>query len=203
MRVNEAEVSRTYVDGVDAIAAVAAGFTDEQWAAPACGAWSAVETVRHVAAVADWYHDWLDRAIVGDTSRPFAADDIDLMTERSLRALEHLDGSAAVERFTARSTDYLHRLNDHWDLPYSYPFGNVTVGLHAGVAAAEWHLHAWDLSAASTRHQPAEPDVLLIAAGRCVAAAEGGLKGAVLSRLVPVAAKRSPWQQMLKRSGRA
>ena len=199
-----AAVTRTYTDGVASMSAVTSEFGDEQWASPACGAWSAVETVRHVAAVAEWYHDWLDRAIEGDATKPFAADEIDVMTERSLATFGHLDGPSAVERFTSRAIEYLERLGDRWDLPYVYPFGHVTVGLHAGVAAAEWHLHAWDLSAVlPQRHQPAEPSVLFEAAGRCVAASEGGLKGRLLSRAVPVAAKRSPWQQMLKRSGRA
>ena len=62
-----------YRAGVDAFAEVAGRIDGSGWDLPACGSWTAAETARHVASVAGWYHDWLDRALAGDHSRPFDA----------------------------------------------------------------------------------------------------------------------------------
>lgn len=198
------DVRRVYLDGVAAVEAITSEFDAMHWDALVCGSWTATETVRHLVAVANWYHEWLDRAIAGESAAPFAASEIDAQTASSLRSFAHLDGPTAVGEFSHRAQAYLDRVTAHWDVPYAYPFGDVTAGLHAGVAAAEWHLHAWDLSrAAGVRHEPGDPATLFVAAGRCVAAAEGGIKGAVLERIVPLAARRGPWSQMLRRSGRS
>jgi hypothetical protein len=79
----------------------------------------------------------------------------------------------------------------------------VTVGLHAGVAAAEWHLHTWDLAgAAGKSHRPSDPHTLFLATATCMLAAQGGLRARLGSKLVPGLAKRDPWGQLLRRSGR-
>ena len=197
------DVRRTYVDGVESVAAISSAFSPGQWGTVVCGSWSGTDTARHLASVADWYHDWLDRALAGERSAPFAAADIDSMTSASLERYRDLNGAQAVERFGAQASSYLDRVDEHWDLPFSYPFGDVTAGLHAGIAAAEWHFHAWDLSGATTaRHEPRDPGVLFSAAGACVAAGTGGLRGRALGLMVPLAARRSPWTQMLARAGR-
>jgi putative acetyltransferase len=42
-----------------------------------------------------------------------------------------------------------------WELPYAYPGGLLTAGVHAVLAAGEWQLHAWDLAAAvGVDHRP-------------------------------------------------
>ena len=88
--------------------------------------------------------------------------------------------------------------------PTGTRYGTVRVGLHCGVAATEWHLHAWDLShALEHRHQPQDPQALFIAAGTCLAEARGGLGGAVLRLLVPLGARSNPWSTILRRSGRS
>ena len=66
----------------------------------------------------------------------------------------------------------------------------MTVGLHAGVAAAEWHLHAWDLAtAAGKSHRPSDPHTLFLATAACMLAAQGGLRARLGSKLVPGLAK--------------
>lgn len=40
-------------DGVDSIVGITERLSEEDWSAPACGAWDRADTVRHVAAVAD------------------------------------------------------------------------------------------------------------------------------------------------------
>jgi hypothetical protein len=191
-------------EGVDSFAGWANSLSPENWERTACGSWSACRLARHVAAVADWYHGWLDRAEAGDAAPPFGVEDLAVENERALKMLVGLDGPAAVERFVARARGYRDRLFEDWDLPFGYPRGTVTAGLHAGVAGCEWHLHAWDLSGVvGGTHRPSDPAALYAAAGTCVAAAQGGVKGRLAHALVPFGARLRPWEALLRRSGRA
>ena len=197
-------VVRLFDEGVDSFAALAPSLSPEDWERPACGSWSTCQLARHVAAVADWYHDWLDRAEAGDSAPPFRVEELAVENERANGMLGSLDGPAAVERFVARARAYSERLPPDWDLPFGYPRGTVTAGLHAGVAACEWHLHVWDLSGAfGATHRPSDPAALYTAAGACLAAAQGGVKGRLADALVPLGARLRPWEALLRRSGRA
>ena len=186
--------------GVAAVEAQAADRDDTWWDEPACGAWSAADVTRHVRAVIGWYQHWLDRAETGQTDMPFPAGELARRNDEELAGLRTLSGAAATREFAEQARHYLTRVQADWDRRYGYPFGTVTAGLHAGVAATEWHLHAWDLSGG--RHQPADPTGLYLAAGACFTRAEGGVKGTVLGWLVPLGARRRPWDALLKRSGR-
>jgi uncharacterized protein (TIGR03083 family) len=198
-------VLRLYDEGVDAFAAQAGAVTVEGWAQPTCGEWSGAQLTRHVAAVAGWYHDWLDRAERSDATPPFSGEELGVQNERALDALGALDGPMALELFVTRARAYRDRLPAAWDLPYGYPRGTVTAGLHAALATTEWHLHAWDLAQASgdATHRPSDPVALYRAAGACLTAVTGGFKGRVAEVLVPVGAHLRPWEAMLRRSGRA
>jgi len=197
-------VVRLFDEGVDSFATLASSLSPEAWERPVCGSWSACELARHVAAVADWYHDWLDRAEGRDPALPFRVEDLAAENEKAVTMLSGLDGPAATDRFVARACAYRERLPDDWDLPFGYPRGTVTAGLHAGVAACEWHLHAWDLSGAvGAMHRPSDPAALYTAAGACLAAAQGGVKGRLAGALVPFGARLRPWEALLRRSGRA
>lgn len=196
-------VTGLFHEGVEAVGLFAAGLTGDAWELPACGRWTGTETSRHLVAVVRWYHDWLDRAIAGDASPPFPESEMDEQNEAALRMVPDLSGREAVAEFTAGAASYLNRAVQHWDVPFGYPSGTVTVGLHCGIAATEWHLHAWDLSHTSERrHRPRNPEALFTAAAMCVAEAKGGLGGAVLRLLVPLGARRNPWSTIVKRSGR-
>jgi hypothetical protein len=197
-------VVRLFDEGVDSLAALGSSLSPEDWERPACGSWSAYELARHVAAVADWYHHWLDRAEAGDAAPPFRVEELAVENERAQAMLTGLDARAAVERFVARARAYRERLHQDWDLPFGYPRGTVTAGLHAGVAACEWHLHAWDLSGVvGGTHRPSDPAALYTAAGVCLAAAQGGVKGRLAAALVPLGARLRPWEALLRRSGRS
>lgn len=196
-------VIRLYVDGVESVAGVASALSSQAWEAPACGHWSGIETARHLLAVARWYHESLDRAIAGDASPPFPPSAMDQRNEESLAQIGDVSAQDAIAEFAETATGYLDRAAAHWNVAYGYPYGTVTVGLHCGVAAAEWHLHAWDLSTSlERRHEPENPEGLFVAAGACLAAAQGGLRGRVLRGLVPLGARRHPWATILERSGR-
>jgi uncharacterized protein (TIGR03083 family) len=198
------EVLRLYDEGVDAFARLAGGLSDDGWEGPACGEWTAAALTLHVAAVAAWYHAWLDRAEHGDAAPPFPGEQLAAQNELALVPLAETAGPAARDLFVTRARSYAARLPAAWDLPYGYPRGTVTAGLHAAMAASEWHLHAWDLArSVGAEHKPSDPDALYRATGACLAKAQGGLKGRIADLLVPVGARLSPWEALLRRSGRA
>jgi len=202
--VSPATVLRLYDEGVDAFADAAGALGPEDWGRPACGAWAASDLARHVLAVARWYKDWLERAERGDAAPPFGVSELAARNAAALGELSGLDGCEAVGRFVTVARRYRARLPERWDLPYGYPRGTVTAGLHAGTAACEWHLHTWDLAHASGRgHRPSDPAALYAAAGSCLAAAEGGVRGRVAAALIPLGARLRPWEALLRRSGRA
>ena len=192
-RVPPDEVLEMFDDAVAAFV-TEAGRVDD-WDRPACGIWTGTELARHVLSVIGWYHDWLDRAEAGDSSPAFPAGQVDAQAARSLLAIGDVSGPDATERFAAEAARYAERLEDAWDLPFGYPRGTVTAGLHAGLACFEWHAHAWDLAHAAGRdHRPQWPHRLYIAAADCLAAATGAEGG-----LEP---PEHPWGAMLVRSGR-
>jgi hypothetical protein len=198
------EVLRLYDEGVEAFAGSAGALAGADWDRRACGDWSAAALTRHVAAVAGWYHEWLDRAERGDASAPFRGRELAAQNELALVSLAETSGPAALELFVTRARSYGERLPAAWDLPYGYPLGTVTAGLHAATAATEWHLHAWDLArSGGAGHRPSDPEALYRGAGACLAAAQGGLKGRIAAVLAPVGARLSPWEALLRRSGRA
>lgn len=196
--------TRLFRDGVASVERITSVLGTRDWELPACGRWTGTETARHLLAVARWYHEWLDRAVAGDASPPFPASEMDKRNDDALATIGDISGPEAISGFAETATAYLGRATDHWNLAYGYPYGTVTVGLHCGVAATEWHLHAWDLShTLAYRHQPQDPQALFTAAGMCLAEARSGLGGAMLRFLVPLGARRNPWSTILKRSGRS
>lgn len=187
-------VADLYRQGVAAVAR-----TEPPWDRPACGTWAAAETVRHLAAVARWYHDWLDRALAGEVTRPFDGATIDERNATAVEALRDVAPQEAVQRFVDDAGSYLDRAATHWDLPFGYPFGITTVGDHLGLAATEWHLHAWDLDPA---YRPSDPAGLFFAAATGVAATKPGVTRLALRLLIPLGARSSPWKSLLRQSGR-
>ena len=197
------QIRPLFMDGVNAIEGITAGWSEPTWEQQVCGEWSATETARHLLAVSRWYHSWLDRAIDGDASPPFPNDEMDDRNAHALTAIGNLSGAEAIHAFVESATSYLARAAEHWDLPFGFPSGTVTVGLHGGIAATEWHLHGWDLSAPTPRrHAPADARLLFIAAGSCVAATRAGLTGRVMRLLIPLGSRLRPWPTLLSRSGR-
>jgi uncharacterized protein (TIGR03083 family) len=197
-------VLRLYDEGVDRFGEWAEGLNPDGWARSACGEWTAADLANHVLAVARWYHGWLDRAERGDAHPPFSVAELAARNAEALASIAGLDGPAAVAQFVETARAYRDRLPLLWDLPFGYPRGTVTAGLHAGVAACEWHLHAWDLARSGGHgHRPSDAAALYGAAGACLAAAERGARGWVSARLIPVGARLRPWEALLRRSGRA
>lgn len=211
-------VLQTLTEGIVAFESIATDLAPEQWtAATPCADWNAAHLAGHVTCVSNWYHAWLDQAEAGDAAPAFPIDELD---ERNRDALAELmtgwtgdpatDGPAAATAFATSARTYATRLPAAWDLPFGYPRGTITAGLHAGLAAVEWHVHTWDLAHAAARaHRPEHPDVLLAAASAAVAAAQA--PAALRRPATPVgrwAASlkfrgRDPWLVLLAEVGRS
>jgi hypothetical protein len=201
---SDADVLALYRAGVDAVSRAVDGWTREQWARPACGVWDGTQLAGHLVTVIGWYHSWLDRALAGDASPAFPIGELDARTVGALAALPDGTGPERVQTFVAEARRYEVRVAEQWDVPFGYPRGTVTAGLHSGVAAVEWHVHAWDLTRAAGGHyEPDDAEALFAAAARCQLAAAGGIRAAVGGRVVGLAARGRPWHELLHRMGRA
>lgn len=198
---DSSETARHYRDGVTALESLAQ--MDLDWAAPACGTWSCADVARHLAGVAEWYHDWLDRALGGEVSPPFPLSELPTRNEFEISSRRELDGPAALQQFAGQARTYLDRALAVWTAPYGFPFGVTTVGGHAAAAASEWHIHAWDISLANElHHSPRQPESLLGALTPLWAEREGGLRRLHTRWILPITARREPWLTILRRSGR-
>ena len=188
------DVVASFAAGVRGVGEVVAGWTADDWARPACGTWTGTELAGHLATVIGWYHDWLDRAEAGDAAPAFLAEELDAHTASSLAALPAGTGPDRVADFTARADGYGARLLSSWDLPYGYPRGTVTAGLHAALASWEWHVHAWDLAAAVGRSYRPDGAAILYARGvECFTRATG---------IEVPDPSGDPWTALLRRAGR-
>ncbi len=198
-----ADVVAQYASGIDAVKKITASFSEDDWSVTVCGKWTAVETLRHLLGVVGWYDEWLDRALDGDSTVPFAEDEFSSRNDGLVVEHSGLSGPEAAEVFVQAASAYGDRVIENRDVAYGFPLGTVTAGLHLGIAATEWHLHAWDLSSLSAvRHEPDDPAGLFLAAGMAMAEVKDGWRGAGLRLLVPVGARIRPWQTLLKESGR-
>lgn len=192
-------------EGVAQIILLAGEREGRAWHKTVVGDWSAHELARHLLAVSDWYHEWLDRAEAGDSTPPFPAKQLDSRNELAVLELGRLDGPEAIAKFAVSVTDYRRRLEQLatdgcWDLPYGFANGRTTAGGHAGIAAAEWHLHAWDLSGG--RWRPSSPQTLYLAVGHGMVATQPRWKQPITRRVVARIAAGDPWADLVKRSGR-
>ena len=192
-------------EGAAAIADLAAKREGRAWHKTVVGEWSGHELARHLVAVVGWYHEWLDAALAGDASQPFPAKQLDGRNELAVLDLTDLEGPAAIEQFVNQANHYGERLrsaaSQDWATPYGFAHGVSTVGGHAGIAAAEWHLHAWDLSGGSW--SPSDPSELYLAVGDGMTATQPRWKQAITRRVVQRIAGGEPWLDLLKRSGRS
>lgn len=180
---------RVFDAGVLALRVTAGWYQTHEWSRPTpCAGWDAHDVAGHVVGVIGWYHDWLDRAEAGDASPPFGPHELAARNAEALASLTVDGGPQRIATFAARAQAYALRVRERWDLPYGYPRGTVTAGEHAGMAAAEWHLHAWDLSRAIGRDHRAADAALLVEAIRST------------GREVPE--RTDPWESLLRMSGR-
>ncbi len=190
-------------EGIDALVAIGHSIDGSGWHRTVATDWSAVELARHVLAVSRWYHSWLDAAVAGSAAAPFPADELDDRNELMIHELRAMSGEDAIDAFAESAHAYADRLEGDpaiWELPYNSAVGRSTTGEHAGLAAAEWHLHAWDLS--KGQHVPADPARLFTVTAYGFAALEGPGASRMIRLMTPLGARMKPWPTMLQRSGR-
>lgn len=130
-----------------------------------CGTWRVHDLVRHLETVASMYVLWVGAALGGRTSRLRVG--AELLAHNALM-LERLPEHPTVEhaaRHRDLALDHVRLSERGWDHPMLATPGDrlLTVGEHAGVAAVEWQVHAWDLAtAAGIPHIPDEDDLRVL-----------------------------------------
>jgi hypothetical protein len=203
-----------YHDGVGAICQLALRYTTVGWnARTPCPEWRARDLAGHLRCVADDYHEYLDdapasryaRLMAGGPAPQTLARKLARQNAAELAALADAPPAEHIAAFALTARAYARRLPSVWDLPHHQYFDRVvTVAGMAGAAAAEWHLHAWDLARAlGTTHRPADPEAVLVGwqAGMVhlpVAAADYAGAGDPAGR----AQAPDPWRVLLLVSGR-
>jgi uncharacterized protein (TIGR03083 family) len=204
MTIGLGRTMKAYDDGVSAVIAIAGRYQEEDWAKPTpCPAWTAAELAGHLQIVAGWYHHWLDRAIAGDATPPFTASHLPTENAAAVDGLPATTGPERIAAFAELGRAYAKRVPERWNLPYGYPRGTVTAGLHAGVAAVEWHVHAWDLGQAiGHEHRPEDPAVLASVGAESEVRWRMRWLRPVLPLVKRVAGSGDPWRRVLKGSGR-
>ena len=196
----EADAPVAYYDGIRAIVDIASQFTSNTWNAPTtCPEWRAADLAGHLRCVADDYHEYLDDAPVSRLSRLMAtganpqsiARKLARQNAAELAVLPDVAPEEHITAFARAATRYAARIGPLLRLPHhSYRGRVITVAGMAGVACAEWHLHAWDLaSALGISYRPPDPEAVLAA----------WLTGMVQ---LPAGADRDPWLAVLRSSGR-
>jgi hypothetical protein len=195
------QVLALYEEGVEAIEQTTAALTPLKWGSTVCGDWTATDLAGHLVCVIGWYNAWLDRAIDAEAKPPFPVKELAQQNQAALAALPPGTGPDRITRFASEARRYAIRLNPSaWYLPYGYPVGTATAGLHAGVAASEWNLHAWDFS--HGMFQPQNPRDLFVAAAQGYTRAQAGAIAKLSYPAIALSARRKPWESLLKRSGR-
>jgi hypothetical protein len=217
-----------YHSGVTVICELAAQFTGESWGVPTtCPEWRAADLAGHLRCVADDYHEYLDDAPASRLARLMArspspeslARKLARQNSAELAALPDATGPEHIAAFAASARAYAGRALGVWDLPH-HRFGDtvVTVGGMVGAAAAEWHLHAWDLAVSLGKdYQPASPELLAagwragmphlplgagVPVAPCGAVAGAPARGAARVFAAPSAWPVGAWQALLRASGR-
>ena len=176
-RTSRASILAAYRDGITVICELAVQFTDATWQSPTpCTEWRAVDLAGHLRCVADDFHEYLDDAPSSRLARLMAtgvpADSLARKLARQnaaeLAALPDGPAEEHILAFAESARAYGRRLAlltspGAWDQPHHTYRGNViTVGAMAGLACAEWHLHAWDLARALGKdYRPADPGLVL------------------------------------------
>jgi hypothetical protein len=198
-----------YDAGVAAVCQIAAQFDDVSWGAQTpIPEWRAFEVAGHLRCIADDFHEYLDEAPVSRYARLMATgahpDTLGRKLARQnaaeLAALADAPPADHIAAFAISARSYAARLGAVWELPHhQYRDTVVTVGGMAGAAAAEWHLHAWDLARALGRdYRPLDSAAVLAGwqAGMPHLPVPGWSPGARAVR------HSDPWHAVLAASGR-
>jgi hypothetical protein len=153
-----AAVCRAYLSGVNAVLAAVEGLSaDEEESGTPCPRWTVRDLLTHLWCTAERYHNLLDHA-VGGTPQPIVVnEELAALNEAAVRAAPPLPVNTLVRNFHRSAADYLHRALGHWDVAPYLEGSHASVGQICGVAAIEWHVHAWDLAVSQARAYRPDP----------------------------------------------
>lgn len=165
-----------------------------------CSRWTVRDLVRHLEAIAGAYVLWASAAIGGRVGDLRMGAELAAYNQQMLQRLPEHGTGRHMTTFSQLASDHMRIVEAFPDSPMlRVPTTGAqwTVADHAGVAALEWHLHAWDLSrAAGTVHVPdAAP----------LAIAWTATLGPALDRPLEVdgAGNGAVWDAVLRASGRS
>lgn len=143
--------------GISRILAVVNGDLDDDAPTP-CTHWHARDLVRHLEAIAGAYVLWASAALGGRVGELKIGPVLAAYNDEMLERLPEHGTARHASTFAQLALDHLRVVEAFPDPPMlRVPTNGATwtVGEHAGVAALEWNVHAWDLSrAAGTVHVP-------------------------------------------------
>ncbi|MBK5216697.1 MAG: maleylpyruvate isomerase N-terminal domain-containing protein [Propionibacteriales bacterium] len=109
-----------------------------------CPEWNVLELVTHLWCTADRYHRLLGYAVAGCPERMLVNEELAVENERAVVAAAATDLNKVLSSFVSSAEAYLPRATVSWEVA-PYQVGGGSVGDALGVAAIEWHIHAWDL----------------------------------------------------------
>ncbi|GAB3689644.1 hypothetical protein GCM10027589_56960 [Actinocorallia lasiicapitis] len=193
-------VLESYRAGVAAIRQSAARCLD--WEAPTpCSEWLAIDLAGHLRCVAENYLEYLQDAPDSRVAKLFAQETATAVLIRQqarqnaaeLAVLPPESGRERIMSFTVSADAYVDLMPDSWDRTHLiYRGTKFTIGDHAGAAAIEFHLHAWDLARAiGEDYRPDDPELL-------ISAWAWGVPHLPLGANEP-----DPWMKVLRSSGRS
>lgn len=153
------------VAGIDAVvAAVRDGRPD---AASPCTGWDALTVVRHLEGIAGAYVLWAGSSLGGRIARMRTGVEAADYNATILARLPRLGLAEHLDRFVTLACDHVRLARVTWTTPMLQTPDDVilSVGQHAGVAAVEWHVHAWDLARSQGRQHTPDADSLAVCVG--------------------------------------
>jgi len=125
-----------------------------------CPQWSAAQLLTHLWCTAERYHRLLDAALAGRPEPMPVNEELAALNEREVKNAASHSVSGTLALFESSATAYLERAVPHWRIA-PFQIGGGCVGDAMGIAAIEWHIHAWDLSQAGGQdYRPDSAEVL-------------------------------------------
>lgn len=149
-----------YAGGVEAVATIAEEIAD--WGAPTpCEAWRAADLAAHLRTTAERFALVLAHARAGAPVPVVRGAELARLNDEMIDAAPRAAPRAHVAAFVEAARRYAEVLGEAWEVRPFMAGWDCSAGEHAGVAAGEWHVHAWDLARAAGRgHTPADPGAI-------------------------------------------